>query len=105
LPRRAAWSPGAADRLRRPPGVHDLLAVLAGDEHDGSNARSTPRRLVARFAYRRWDGGRRVELLRVTGTDHGWPGAGPPLPDHNPSGLSATTEVLRFVASIRHRAG
>ena len=33
------------------------------------------------------------------GTDHGWPGAGPPLPDHNPSGLSATRELLRFVAA------
>jgi len=44
----------------------------------------------------------RVERLRLSGTDHGWPGAGPPLPSHNPSGLSATRELLRFLATA-HR--
>jgi polyhydroxybutyrate depolymerase len=62
---------------------------------------SRPRRLVTRYTYPGCDAGLRVELLRLTGTDHGWPGAGPPLPDHNPSGLSATTEVLRFVRPAR----
>jgi polyhydroxybutyrate depolymerase len=62
---------------------------------------TTPRTRVTRFTYRGCDGGLRVELLRLSGTDHGWPGAGPPLPDHNPSGLSATRELLRFVASAR----
>jgi polyhydroxybutyrate depolymerase len=62
---------------------------------------STPRALVTRFTYRGCDAGLRVELLRLKGTDHGWPGAGPPLPDHNPSGLSATRELLRFIATAR----
>ena len=67
-----------------------------------SPAHSTPRRLVTRVRYRSCDAGLRVERLRLSGTDHGWPGAGPPLPDHNPSGLSATRELLRFVATA-HR--
>ena len=67
-----------------------------------SPVRSTPRRLVTRVRYRDCDPGLRVERLRLSGTDHGWPGAGPPLPEHNPSGLSATRELLRFVASA-HR--
>ncbi|MEA2245855.1 MAG: polyhydroxybutyrate depolymerase [Solirubrobacteraceae bacterium] len=62
---------------------------------------STPRRLVTRFTYRGCDSGLRVELLRLSGTDHGWPGAGPPLPDRNPSRLSATREVLRFIRAAR----
>ena len=62
---------------------------------------SAPRRLVTRLRYRGCDDGLRVELLRLSGTDHGWPGAGPPLPDRNPSGLSATREVLRFAAGAR----
>jgi polyhydroxybutyrate depolymerase len=66
---------------------------------------STPRRLVTRFAYTGCDAGLRVELLRLSGTDHGWPGDGPPLPDHNPSGLSATREVLRFIRNARRVAG
>ena len=63
---------------------------------------TTPRRLVTRVRYRGCDAGLRVERLRLSGTDHGWPGAGPPLPSHNPSGLSATRELLRFVATA-HR--
>jgi polyhydroxybutyrate depolymerase len=59
-----------------------------------------PRPLVTRYAYRDCDGDRHVVLLRLTGTDHGWPGAGPPLPDHNPSGLRATDEILRFLRAI-----
>ena len=64
---------------------------------------TTPRRLVTRVRYRGCEAGLRVERLRLSGTDHGWPGAGPPLPDHNPSGLSATRELLRFVAGARRR--
>jgi polyhydroxybutyrate depolymerase len=66
-----------------------------------SPAQTTARRLVTRVRYRGCDDGLRVERLRLSGTDHGWPGAGPPLPDHNPSGLSATRELLRFVATAR----
>jgi polyhydroxybutyrate depolymerase len=75
------------------------------DGCDATPRQSTPRRLVTRSTYGGCDGARRVELLRLSGTDHGWPGAGPPLPDHNPSGLSATTEVLRFVRGARREAG
>jgi polyhydroxybutyrate depolymerase len=60
-----------------------------------------PRPLVTHIAYRGCDAGLRVEILRLSGTDHGWPGAGPPLPDHNPSKVSATTELLRFVKGAR----
>jgi polyhydroxybutyrate depolymerase len=66
---------------------------------------SSPRKLVTRFTYRGCDDGLRVERLRLSGTDHGWPGAGPPLPNHNPSGLSATRELLRFISVARSRVG
>jgi polyhydroxybutyrate depolymerase len=71
------------------------------DGCDSPPRASTPRKLVTRFTYRGCDAGLRVERLRLSGTDHGWPGAGPPLPDHNPSGLSATRELLRFIALAR----
>jgi polyhydroxybutyrate depolymerase len=79
--------------------------AAAWARRDGCAARpaqTTPRRLVTRVRYRGCDAGLRVERLRLSGTDHGWPGAGPPLPDRNPSGLSATLELLRFVATA-HR--
>jgi polyhydroxybutyrate depolymerase len=56
-----------------------------------------PRPLVTRYVYRGCDDGRRVELLRLSGTDHGWPGVGPPRPAHNPSHVSATRELLGFL--------
>jgi poly(3-hydroxybutyrate) depolymerase len=62
---------------------------------------TTPRPRLTRYAYGGCDDGLRVELLRLSGTDHGWRGAGPLLPDHNPSGLSATRELLRFVAGAQ----
>jgi polyhydroxybutyrate depolymerase len=65
---------------------------------------NTPRALVTRFTYTGCDDGLRVELVRLTGTDHGWPGnRGRPrrLPRRNPSGFSATTEVLRFIRDAR----
>jgi polyhydroxybutyrate depolymerase len=58
---------------------------------------TAPRARVTRYVYRGCDDGLRVELLRLSGTDHGWPGAGPPRPAHNPSGVSATRELLRFL--------
>jgi polyhydroxybutyrate depolymerase len=79
--------------------------TAAWARRDGCAARplqSIPRRLVTRVRYRGCDPGLRVERLRLSGTDHGWPGAGPPLPDRNPSGVSATLELLRFVATA-HR--
>jgi polyhydroxybutyrate depolymerase len=76
--------------------------TAAWARRDGCAARplqSIPRRLVTRVRYRGCDPGLRVERLRLSGTDHGWPGAGPPLPDRNPSAVSATRELLRFVAT------
>jgi polyhydroxybutyrate depolymerase len=63
---------------------------------------STPRRLVTKTVYRGCDDGLRVQALKLTGTDHGWPGhKGGRLPRTNPSGLNATTELVRFVRSAR----
>jgi polyhydroxybutyrate depolymerase len=58
-----------------------------------------PAARVTRTTYRGCAGGRDVETVLLTGTDHGWPGAGPPLPRHNPSGFDATRAVIDF---IRH---
>jgi len=67
---------------------------------------STPRRLVTRFTYTGCDSGLRVERVRLTGTDHGWPrgNATGRLPSRNPSGFNATTEVLRFIRDARRPA-
>jgi polyhydroxybutyrate depolymerase len=68
---------------------------------------STPRPLATRFTYTGCDGGTRVSLVRLSGTDHGWPGnrSRPRrLPRNNPSGFSATTEVLRFIRDARRPA-
>lgn len=62
---------------------------------------SRPRALVTHLVYRGCDRGLRVEILRLSGTDHGWPGAGPPLPDRNPSKVSASAELLKFVKGAR----
>jgi polyhydroxybutyrate depolymerase len=58
-----------------------------------------PHPLLTRIVYRGCPDGIRVEVLRLSGTDHGWPGAAPPWPKQNPSGANANLEVLRF---IRH---
>jgi polyhydroxybutyrate depolymerase len=71
------------------------------DGCDGGTRTTRPRALVTRIVYRGCDPGLRVEIMRLSGTDHGWPGGGPPLPDHNPSRVSATTELLRFVKGAR----
>jgi polyhydroxybutyrate depolymerase len=60
-----------------------------------------PRHLVTRLVFPGCGGALRVEVLRLSGTDHGWPGAPPPWPKHNPSGVDANLELLRF---IRHAA-
>ena len=53
-----------------------------------------------RFTHRGCDAGYQVEHLRLAGTDHGWPGADPPLPRHNPSQLEANDEVWAFFARV-----
>ena len=59
--------------------------------------------MVTRYTYRGCDDGLRVELVRLTGTDHGWPRETSTgrLPRRNPSRFSATTEVLRFMRDAR----
>jgi poly(3-hydroxybutyrate) depolymerase len=94
--------------LNRAQGTSDVERVTALRRRRGLR-RSRPhldhRRLQrVRFVYCGCDAGLRVGLLRLSGTDHGWPGAGPPLPDHNPSGVSATSELLRFVRAAQRPA-
>ena len=62
--------------------------------------------LVTRFTYTGCDGGTRVERVRLTGTDHGWPRTKLTgrLPSSNPSHFDATTEVLRFIRDARRPA-
>ena len=60
-----------------------------------------PRRLVHRFRHRHCPAGLAAEHLRLVGTDHGWPGAAPPFPRHNPSGLRANEVIWRFFTSVR----
>ena len=101
---------GSADTVvpydgKRPDRAGSIPRYAAGwARRDGCAApprTATPHPRVTRLRYRDCDDGLRVEVLRLSGTDHGWPGAGPPLPDHNPSGVSATRELLRFVAGAR----
>jgi polyhydroxybutyrate depolymerase len=70
---------------------------------DGCSGRraSTPRRLVTRYVWRGCDDGLRVELLRLRGTEHGWPGSRGERRPENPSGLAATRELMRFVRDAR----
>jgi polyhydroxybutyrate depolymerase len=73
-------------------------------QRDGCSAKrvSTAQRLVTKTVYRGCDDGLRVQALKLTGTDHGWPGRkGRRLPRKNPSKLNATTELIRFVRSSR----
>src|SRR4051794_13919706 len=66
---------------------------------------SSPRRRVTRYRYPGCDPGQRVELVRLTGTRHGWLGSSTRrFPTRNPSGFSATDELLRFVAAARRPA-
>jgi len=69
---------------------------------------SRPGRLVTRFRYTGCDSGIRVERVRLSGTEHGWPGSrfgpGGRPPSPNPSRFSATREVLRFIRTARRPA-
>jgi poly(3-hydroxybutyrate) depolymerase len=52
---------------------------------------------VTRFDFGGCASGMQVQVMRLEGTDHGWPGATPPFPSRNPSGVDANLEVVRFV--------
>ncbi len=72
---------------------------------DGCAARpriTHPAHHVIRLAYEHCSRGYAVEHLRLAGTDHGWPGAKPPWPRHNPAGVLARDVVWAFF-SARHR--
>jgi polyhydroxybutyrate depolymerase len=56
-----------------------------------------PRHDVTRYVFANCASGMRVQIMLLHGTDHGWPGAPPPFPNHNPSGVDGSLEVLRFV--------
>lgn len=89
------------DRAGSVPRYTARRAALAGCDRRPRTTR--PRDRVARVVFGGCDSGLRVELLALAGTGHGWPGAGPPRPDSNPSRVSATAELLRFVAGARRR--
>jgi polyhydroxybutyrate depolymerase len=67
------------------------------DGCSGTPSSSRPRHDVTSFVFARCSSGMRVQVLRLEGTDHGWPGATPPFPSRNPSGVNANLEVVRFV--------
>jgi polyhydroxybutyrate depolymerase len=100
---------GTADHVvpyagRASDGAGAVAGFLAGWVHrdgcDEKATRSNPRHGVVRFTHRGCDVGFQVEHLRLAGTDHGWPGADPPWPRHNPSQLEADDEVWAFFARV-----
>jgi polyhydroxybutyrate depolymerase len=101
---------GDADQIvpyngRRGDGAGSVVGFLGGWVHrdgcDPKPVRSHPRRGVIRFTHNGCAAGYAVEHLRLHGTDHGWPGAKPPFPSHNPSQLEANEEVWSFFSDKR----
>src|SRR3954453_14469004 len=97
---------GSADRIvpfngKKPDRRGNVPRYAAGwARRDGCSttpATLHPRHLVTRLVFGGCPAGMRVEVLRLSGTDHGWPGAAAPWPKHNPSGVDADLEVLRWV--------
>lgn len=97
---------GSADGIvpfngKKPDRAGNVPRYAAGwARRDGCSLTPTvrqPRRLVTRIEYDGCPEGMRVEVLRLSGTDHGWPGAAPPWPRHNPSGVDANLELLRYI--------
>jgi polyhydroxybutyrate depolymerase len=97
---------GSADQIvpyngKKPDRKGNVPRYAAGwAQRDGCSttpATLHPRHLVTRLVFGGCPDGMRVEVLRLSGTDHGWPGAAPPWPQHNPSGVDANLEVLRWV--------
>jgi polyhydroxybutyrate depolymerase len=76
-----------------------LAGWVRRDECDEDAVSSRPEKGVVRFVHRHCADGLDVEHMRLDGTDHGWPGAAPPYPRHNPSQLEANEEVWRFFAA------
>jgi polyhydroxybutyrate depolymerase len=104
---------GTSDRVvpyegRPPDAAGAVVGFLAGwvrrDGCSPSSVQTRPEPDVVRFVHKRCGAGLAVEHVRLTGTDHGWPGADPPWPRHNPSELEANEEVWRFFSRLRLRA-
>jgi polyhydroxybutyrate depolymerase len=97
---------GSADTIvpfnGRPPDYKGNVLRYAGAwaQRDGCSATPSSYRArhdVTSFVFAGCPAGMRVQVLRLEGTDHGWPGATPPFPSRNPSGVNANLEVVRFV--------
>jgi polyhydroxybutyrate depolymerase len=92
---------------RAPDAAGAVVGFLAGwVRRDGCSAhavRTQPEHDVTRFSHPDCARGLTVEHVRLDGTDHGWPGADPPWPRHNPSELEANEEVWAFFAKHRLR--
>jgi polyhydroxybutyrate depolymerase len=74
-----------------------FIAAWAKRDHCATTtARTTPRRGVVHLAYRGCPAGVAVEHLRLVGTGHGWPGI-IVIQGRDPTGVSATSEVFRFL--------
>lgn len=84
----------------------DVRTFVGGwARRDGCAARprvTHPAAHVTRLAYEHCSRGYAVEHLRLAGTDHGWPGAKPPWPRHNPARVLAREAVWAFFAA-HHR--
>jgi polyhydroxybutyrate depolymerase len=75
-----------------------LAGWIRRDRCGAKPVESSPEKGVTRYSHPDCADGLAVEHLRLTGTDHGWPGADPPWPKHNPSQLEANEEVWGFFA-------
>jgi polyhydroxybutyrate depolymerase len=97
---------GSADQIvpfnGRPPDYKGNVLRYTTDWARRDGCSTTPssyraRHDVTHFVFPGCPSGLRVEVMRLEGTDHGWPGATPPFPSRNPSGVNANLEVVRFV--------
>src|SRR4051812_41130576 len=78
--------------------VPRYLRGWARRDNCGRPVTSHPRRGLTILRYR-CAAGRAINHLKLAGTDHGWPGAGPPFPRHNPTGLNANEAIWAFFAA------
>jgi polyhydroxybutyrate depolymerase len=73
---------------RKGDGAGSVASYMAGwvarDGCSSATRQTHPLKGVTRFLHRDCPAGLAVEHLRLAGTDHGWPGAAPPWPAHNP---------------------
>ena len=97
---------GSSDQIvpfnGRPPDYKGNVLRYVSDwaQRDGCSTKPSswrPRHDVTRFDFGGCAAGMQVQVMRLEGTDHGWPGATPPFPSRNPSGVNANLEVVRFV--------